>query len=133
MKWRSQKQKVIARSSAEAEFRAMALGICEGIWVRSILQNLGVIEETPILLCCDNKSAISIAHDPVQHDRTKHVEVDRPFIQEKLDSGLLKTEYVASSSQLADLLTKGLPANVFEKMRSNLGMNVPVYLSVFIF
>ena len=89
--WQSQQQKVVARSIAEAEFRAIALGICEGIWVRSILQNLGVIKETPILLCCDNKYAISIAHNPVQHDRTKHVEVDRHFIKEKLESGLLKT------------------------------------------
>ena len=100
----------------------MALGICEGIWVRSILQDLGVIEEKPILLCCDNKSAISIAHDLVQHNRTKHIEVDRHFIKEKLEAGMFKSEYVSSSNQLADILTKGLPTSIFEKLRRNLGM-----------
>ena len=100
----------------------MALGICEGIWVRSILQDLGVIEEKPILLCCDNKSAISIAHDPVQHNRTKHIEVDCHFIKEKLEAGMFKSEYVSSSNQLADILTKGLPTSIFEKLCRNLGM-----------
>nr|KYP51535.1 Copia protein [Cajanus cajan] len=59
-------------------------------------------------LYCDNKSAISIAHNPVQHDRTKHIEVDRHFIKEKLDSGLICTPYVSTQGQLADILTKGL-------------------------
>ena len=78
---------MVARSSAEAEFRAMALGICEGIGVRSILQNLGVIEETHILLCCEYKSAISIAHDPVQHDRTKHVQMCKCVRENAVQSG----------------------------------------------
>ena len=121
--WRSQKQNVVARSNAEAEFRAMAVVICEGIWVRSILQDLGVFEEKPILLCCDNESAISIAHDPVQHNRIKHIEVDRHFIKEKLEAGMFRSEYVSSLNQLADILTKGLPTSIFEKLRSNLGMS----------
>ena len=57
---------------------------------------------------CDNKSAISIAHNPVQHDQTKHIEIDRHFIKEKLESGLICTPYVSTHGQLADALTKGL-------------------------
>jgi hypothetical protein len=71
---------------------------------------------------CDNESAISIAHNPVQHDRTKHIEVDRHFIKEKLDSGLICTPYVSSQGNLADLLTKGLNNNNFERIVSKLGM-----------
>lgn len=74
--WRSKKQNVVARSSPEAEFRAMALGICELLRLKIVLNDLKVKWTAPKQLYCDNKSAISIAHNPVQHDQTKHVEVD---------------------------------------------------------
>ena len=75
--WRSKKQSMVARSSAEAEFRAMTQGICELIWVRTLLKELRVAQTNTMKLYCDNKAAINIAHNPVQHDRTKHVEIDR--------------------------------------------------------
>ena len=111
--WRSKKQNVVARSSAEAEFRAMAQGIYELLWMKIVLDDLKIKVEGPIKLFCDNKSAISIAHNPVQHDRTKHIEIDRHFIKEKIDSGLISTVYIPSGNQLADMLTKGLPAERF--------------------
>lgn len=83
--WRSKKQKVVARSSAEAEFRGMAEGICELLWIKRVLQDLGICLSKPMRLFCDNKAAIAIANNPVQHDRTKHVEVDRHFIKDHLD------------------------------------------------
>ena len=64
-------------------------------------------------LYCNNMSAINIAHNPVQHDRTKHIEVDRHFIKEKLDSGLICTPFVSIGGQLADVLTKGLSIATF--------------------
>jgi len=85
--WRSKKQSVVARSSTEAEYKAMSLGICEEIWLQKVLSDLHQECETPLKLFCDNKAAISIANNPVQHDRTKHVEIDRHFIKERLDSG----------------------------------------------
>ena len=66
--WRSKKQNVVARSSIEAEFRAMAQGICELLWLKIILEDLKIKWDGPMKLFCDNKSAISIAHNPVQHD-----------------------------------------------------------------
>lgn len=120
--WRSKKQSVVARSSAEAEFRAMAHGICELLWLKIILTDLGIKWEGTMKLYCDNKSAINIAHNPVQHDRTKHVEVDRHFIKEKLDSGLICTPYVSTEGQLADILTKGLASHSFQTITSKLGM-----------
>lgn len=74
--WKSKKQSVVARSSAEAEFRAMALGICELLWMKQILEDLKIQCEGPMKLFCNNKSTISVAHNPVQHDRTKHIEID---------------------------------------------------------
>ncbi|KAL8131529.1 hypothetical protein AgCh_007455 [Apium graveolens] len=83
--WRSKKQSVVARSSAEAELRALALGICEGIWLRRLLNELKVTIKGPISMKSDSQSAIAIAKNPVHHDRTKHVEMDRHFISEKIE------------------------------------------------
>jgi len=74
--WRSKKQNVVARSSAEAKFRVMAQGVCELLWMKIIRDDLKIKYEAPTGLVCDNKSAISSAHNLVQHDRTKHVEID---------------------------------------------------------
>ncbi|WVZ24536.1 hypothetical protein V8G54_003080 [Vigna mungo] len=120
--WKSKKQSVVARSSAEAEFRAMAHGICELLWLKIILEDLRIKWDEPMRLYCDNKSAISIAHNPVQHDRNKHIEVDRHFIKEKLDSGMICTPYVSIQNQLAVILTKGLNCINFEGIISKLGM-----------
>ncbi|KAJ4721114.1 Retrovirus-related Pol polyprotein from transposon TNT 1-94 [Melia azedarach] len=87
--WRSKKQSVVARSSAEAEFRSMALAICEVMWLKTILKELRVETSDPMKLYFDNKAAISIAHNPAQHDRTKHVEIDRHFIKEKIEEGII--------------------------------------------
>lgn len=104
--WKSKKQNVVARSSAEAEFRSMALGICELLWLKIIPKDLKIEWNGSMRLYCDNKSTINIAHNPVQHDRTKHIEVDKHFIKEKLDSGLICTPFISTSGQLADILTK---------------------------
>ena len=120
--WKSQKQSVVARSSAEAEFRAMVQGICELLWLKIILEDMKVKWGEPMRLYCDNKSAISITHNLVQHDRTRHIEVDRHFIKEKLDSGLICTSYVSTQGQLADILTKGLNSSNFKRIISKLRM-----------
>lgn len=120
--WRSKKQHVVAWSSAEAEFRAMVQGVCELLWLKIILEDLKIEWDGPMRIYCDNKSAISIAHNPVQHDRTKHIEIDRHFIKEKLESELICTPYVSTHGQLEDVLTKGLSSSVFENIVSKLGM-----------
>lgn len=120
--WRSKKQSVLARSSVEAEFRVVAHGICELLWLKKLLFNLRIQCEVPMKLYCDNKAAISIAHNPVQHDKTKRVEVDKHFIKEKIDSGLICMPYVPNQQQLADVLTKGLYKDLFSDLIGKLGM-----------
>ncbi|RVW54499.1 Retrovirus-related Pol polyprotein from transposon RE1 [Vitis vinifera] len=120
--WKSKKQNVVARSSAEAEFRGMALGLCEALWLRLLLQDLGYLSRQPIRLFCDNKVACDIAHNPVQHDRTKHVEVDRFFIKEKLDDKIVELPKIRSEDQLVDILTKAVSSQVFSKFLDKLGM-----------
>ncbi|KAA0033787.1 Cysteine-rich RLK (receptor-like protein kinase) 8 [Cucumis melo var. makuwa] len=97
--WRSKKQSVVARSSAEAKYRAMSLGI----------------------------SAISIANNLVQHDRTKHVEIDRHFIKKRLDSGSICISYIPSSRRVANVFTKGLLRPNFDFCVSKLGL-IDIYV-----
>jgi len=120
--WRSKKQQVVARSSAEAEFRGMAVGICELLWIKNLLKDLGCEQEDAMKLYCDNKSAIEIAHNPVQHDRTKHVEIDRHFIKEKIEAGIIAFPFVKSEQQLADMLTKAVTSRTLSDSLDKLGM-----------
>lgn len=82
MTWRSKKQFVVSSSTAEAELRFLALGVCEGIWIQRLLEELEVTGN-PIKMLYDNQAAISIAKNPVHHDRRKHIEIDRHFISKK--------------------------------------------------
>ena len=111
--WRSKKQNVVARSSAKAEFKGITLGICEALWLRLLLMDLGYLHRQPIRLYCDNKAACDIAHNPVQHDRTKHLEVDGFFIKEKLDEKVVELPKIRSKDQLVDILTKVVSSRVF--------------------
>ena len=70
----------------------------------------------------DNKATISIAHNLIQHNKTKHVEIDRHFIKEKIDEGVIYTSFVASKSQLVDVFTKDLPSNIYSFLIDKLGM-----------
>jgi hypothetical protein len=86
----------------------MALGVTEMLWLRALLVELKVDQRAQMKLWCDNKFAINIANNPVQHDRTNHIEIDRFFIKEKLNSELLELDHVSTRDQAADCLTKGL-------------------------
>jgi len=117
--WRSKKQNEVTRSSEKAEFRVMTQGVCELLWMKIILNDLKVKYEVPMGLTYDNKSAISIAHNPVQHEQTKHVEIDQHFIKEKLDNCLIVIEDIPSRLQLVDIFTKGLPTKQFKDLTCN--------------
>ena len=83
-------------SSAEIEFRGIAKGITEVLWMRKLLEELKFPQKGPCNLFCDNKTTISIFGNPVQHDCTKHVEIDRHFIKEKLEKGIISLPFVRS-------------------------------------
>ena len=100
----------------------MAHGVCELLWIRNILRDLGIEYATPMNLYCDNKVAIQIAQNPIQHDRTKHVEVDRHFIKENLDEKIIQFPFIQSESQLADILRKAVSGKVFHGIIDKLGM-----------
>ena len=82
--WKSKKQNVVARSSADAQYRVMANVTCELIWLKQLLEELKFCEVSPMKLVCDNQAALHIASNPVFHERTNHIEIDCHFIKEKL-------------------------------------------------
>lgn len=106
--WKTKKQSVVARSSAEADYRAMALTTCEVTWLSALLKNLGIKQLPPTILHCDNKAALSIAANPVLHEKTKHVELDCHYIRDQIRCGKIKIVHVPSSEQIADIMTKAL-------------------------
>lgn len=120
--WKVKKQTVIARSSAEAEYRSMANTVAELMWLKGIASELKVRIDEPIKIFSDSKSAIQIAKNPVYHDRTKHIEIDCHFIREAIQKKLVETIYVPTTEQLADMLTKALGRQQFEYLLCKLGM-----------
>ncbi|GJV06210.1 secreted RxLR effector protein 161-like protein [Tanacetum coccineum] len=109
--WRTKKQSVVSRSSAEAEYRAMASTVSEIIWVRWLLSELHVHNPLATPLFCDNQAARHIANNPVFHERSKHVEMDCYFVRERVESKEIIPMKISSKMQITDLLTKGLPAH----------------------
>nr|GEV84316.1 putative copia-type protein [Tanacetum cinerariifolium] len=88
--WKSKKQKVVSLSSAEAEFRGIAKGLAEALWIKKLVSEIGFPPKESIRIMSDNKVIIQISENHVQHDKTKHVEVDRHFIKEKLEAEIIK-------------------------------------------
>ncbi|KAJ0463521.1 putative RNA-directed DNA polymerase [Helianthus annuus] len=108
--WKSKKQNVVSRSTAEAEYRAMCSATCEIMWILNVLSELKISCSLPVKLYCDSKSAISISQNPVFHERTKHFELDLHFLREKIAAGIVEPEKVSTNMQVADIFTKGLNA-----------------------
>ena len=120
--WRSKKQTVVARSSTEAEYRALTATTTELIWLRWLLQDLGIDCSATTQLHCDNQSAIQIAHNDVFHERTKHIEIDCHFILQHVLQGTITLQSVSSQDQLADIFTKHLSPRPFRTLTSKLKM-----------
>ena len=116
----------MALSSAEAEFRGIAKGVTKILWLRKLLCELGFPPKGACRLICDNQASVSISNTPVQHDRTKHVEVDRHFIKEKLENQIISLPLVRSKDQLADILTKAVTVEAFEETLCKLGIGDPM-------
>ncbi|GJR11863.1 ribonuclease H-like domain-containing protein [Tanacetum coccineum] len=122
LSWSAKRQHTISRSSAEAEYRGVANVVAETAWIRNLLRELHSPFLTATLVYYDNVSAVYMSANPVQHQRTKHIEIDIHFVRDMVKARVL---HVPSRFQYADIFIKGLPSTLFEDFRSSLSVRPP--------
>ncbi|KAI5333988.1 hypothetical protein L3X38_024121 [Prunus dulcis] len=120
--WASVKQNTVALSTAEAEYVSAAEATAQAIWLRFVLDDFGEMQSEATPLFCDNMSAISMAKNPVFHQRTRHINRRYHFIREALQEGVINMQFCRSEEQLADIFTKALPKDRFKHLRLKLGV-----------
>ena len=120
--WSSTKQRVVSRSSAESEYRALALLAAEVSWVQFLLKELCIPQQDTPLIWCDNISATALAANSVFHARSKHIEIDLHFVRDKVLHKELLIQYVPPTDQLADVFTKHVPSCQFSAARTRLSV-----------
>jgi hypothetical protein len=119
--WSSKKQNCVALSTSEAEYIATGACCAQLLWMKQTLRDFGC-EFKRIPLLCDNESAIKLANNPVQHSRTKHVDIRHHFLRNHEAKGDIELCHVNTENQLADIFTKPLDATRFCFLRSELNI-----------
>ncbi|MCO5605254.1 hypothetical protein L7F22_059434 [Adiantum nelumboides] len=119
--WISRLQKCVALSTTEAEYVAATEASKEALWLMRLVEEFGIKSQVPVLHC-DSQSAIMLARNPVFHAKTKHIEVKYHFIRSVLDDKSITLVKVHTDDNLADLLTKSLPAERFAYCRQMMGI-----------
>ncbi|GJS55694.1 copia protein [Tanacetum coccineum] len=119
--WSSKKQKSTAISTTEAKYITMSGCCAQILWMRSQLTDYGFVFNK-IPLYCDNRSAIALCCNNVQHSRSKHIDIRHHFIREQVEKGVVELYFVTTDYQLADIFTKALPRERFEFLLPRLGM-----------
>ncbi|KAK1631316.1 hypothetical protein QYE76_005631 [Lolium multiflorum] len=107
--WGSQKQKIVAQSSCEAEYIAAATAASQAVWLRRLLGAVLGKEPDRVKLCMDNLSAIALCKNPIFHDRIKHIDTRYHYIRECVEEGKVEVVHVGTNDQMGDILTKALP------------------------
>ena len=120
--WRSKKQTSVALSTAEAEYVALASTVQEALWLRHLLTDLNIESPGPTVIYEDNQSAIAMTRSPQFHGRSKHISIKYHFIRDVVTGGAVEVKYCPTQEMIADMLTKGLPKNVFVKLRTMIGL-----------
>ena len=121
--WSSKKQSIITRSSVESEYKALASTSAELIWLQFLFFEIGVCCTEKPTIWCDNISATELARNHVYHLRTKHIEIDMHFIENKVLVGELNIQYIPSEEQVTDVMTKLLSCTYFNYLRAKLNVH----------
>ncbi|XP_019153833.1 PREDICTED: uncharacterized protein LOC109150378 [Ipomoea nil] len=121
--WSCRKQRTVARSSTEAEYKALADVATEVTWLVSLLREIGFPPDSAPGLWCDNLGATYLCANPVFHARTKHVEIDYHFVRDKVAKKELQVHFISTKDQLADIFTKPLASARFSLLRDKLNIS----------
>ncbi|GJW97231.1 hypothetical protein Tco_0179039 [Tanacetum coccineum] len=114
--WFSKKQTALAISTTKAEYVSAGKACQQALWMKQALIDYGVrLDDIPIM--CDNKGAIDLSKNPVQHSRTKHIEIRHHFLRDNVQKGNISIEKVTSEDNIADILTKPLKREPFTNLR----------------
>ncbi|PNY17813.1 retrovirus-related Pol polyprotein from transposon TNT 1-94 [Trifolium pratense] len=120
--WKSFKQKAVARSSTEAEYKALASASAEVLWLSSLLSELHVCLPTTPDIYCDNLGATYLTVNPVLHSRMKHIAIDIHFVRDHVRNKRLRVQHVSTKDQLADCFTKPLSRQRHQDLRLKIGV-----------
>lgn len=120
--WMSKKQPIVTLSTTEAEFIAASASACQAVWMRRILRCSGHNEEGGTVIMCDNSSAIKLSKNPVMHGRSKHIRVRFHFLRDLTKEGTIELVHCGTKEQVADVMTKALKLDAFQKLRRKMGM-----------
>ena len=121
--WCSKRQSCVTRSSTEAEYVALSHATQEIIWLRRLFKDIGEKQEQPSIMNEDNQGAIELSRNPRFHKRTKHIDVAYHFVREKVNDKSIKVSYCPTDQMLADIMTKSLPRQTFQKFRDMLNVS----------
>jgi len=120
--WQAKKQSTVAQSTVESEFNALTQAVKEAIWLQRLLKDLGMSKYAPKTIYCDNQGAISLAKNPTQHAKTKHMDVQLEFVRDHVEKGTVTVEYCPTDVMPADLMTKALGKERHRKLIAMLGL-----------
>ena len=120
--WQSRKQQSVATSSTEAEYQALASATSESLYLRTLLSELNFTQKQPTTILQDNRSTIALAHNPINHRRTKHIDVSHHHIRDCIEHNQITLQYCSTEDMTADALTKALPRKKFEHCRNYMGI-----------
>lgn len=123
--WSAKRQLTVSRSSAEAEYKGVANAVAESCGIRNLLLEMDCPFKHATVVFCDNVSAVYLSTNPVQHQRTKHIEIDIHFVHEKVQMGEVRVLYIPAAMQYADIFTKSLPSMLFNSFQASLGVCSP--------
>nr|GFA08472.1 NBS-containing resistance-like protein [Tanacetum cinerariifolium] len=125
LSWSAKRQHTLSRSNAEAEYCGVSNVDTETAWLRNLHRELHSPLSTATLVYCDNVSAVYMSGNPVQHQWTKHIEINIHFVRDMVTAGQVRVFHVPSHYQYADIFTKGLPSALFEEFRFSLSVHPP--------
>ena len=120
--WETKRQDTVVLSTVETEFMALSRVIAQALWISKYFEEIRLLVTKPVLIYADNNGAIALSSNDKNHRRTKHIDVQHYFVKEYIKANDITFQYIPSSMNLADFLTKSLPRDTLWRTIASLGL-----------